>query len=228
MLAQRVRQPAASELPVRLGVVQQLGERDAGAQRRGGRWTTRPAGPRRAPGRAGRRPTPAPTRCRRRAAAWPPPSRDRAARSASTGPTNARVAAYQPVVPHPHRDVGRHVGLAAGVLDPAGRRASAATSRPPAAFEQPVEGPRGRRVPPATAAPWRTRRGSRRRLCRRAPRDRRRRAPARPRSRPRSRPAPQEVSTGRVSSACGSRAPGSCRSPDRAAARPAASPAAAS
>ena len=86
MLAQRVPQPAAGELPLGLRVVHQLGQRDARPAAPGGRSTRRRAG---RPGgrcRAGRPPTPAPRRCRRTAAASTRPSPARGAPSASTGP----------------------------------------------------------------------------------------------------------------------------------------------
>ena len=120
------------------------------------------------------------------------------------------------------REVGRHVGLAAGVLD----RAGDVLHRPRAvralAASAPTRRPaRPPRASPATVSAIADSRWFQTSVC----------APGRPRdgavgllhgrrSRPPSRPAAAAaLSAGRQASACGSRGPGSCRSPGRGPAR---------
>ena len=116
VLAQRVAEPAAGELPLGLRLVHQVGERHAGAQRL---VDARRAGQQRLavdlrrpvvvpllrPGDATERQLHADHEVEPAAYDGPHPLDER------------QVAPQQPVVPDAHREVGRHVGLAAGVLD---------------------------------------------------------------------------------------------------------------
>ena len=118
VVAQRVPEPARRRAPTRAaGRRSSSASVSAGAQRvvdarRAGQQAVAVD-----PGRARRRPLLRPgdaaegqlQRARR--------SRGRGAPSARCVRDERRVAAYQPVVPDADRDVGRHVGLAAGVLD---------------------------------------------------------------------------------------------------------------
>ena len=139
MLAQRVPQPAARELPLGLRVVHQLGQRDPGperlvdARRRGEQGvavdgagpTVRPL---LRPGDAAERQLHRHDPVQRAAHRRPAPGHER------------RVAAYQPVVPDGDGEVRRHVGLAAGVLDLAGDVLHRPASRRAAAGQRPREG----------------------------------------------------------------------------------------
>ena len=202
VLAQRVAEPAAGELPLGLRLVEQLGERDAGAQATGrcSRSPASSASALTAPG--GRRPTPATSAM--------PPNGSCIADDPVEGPAHGR-----PVAAHERRGRG---GPASGARRrprgtptcwsrrcgprPRRRRSSSATSRRRAAV---VEAPLGTHARPPRpgrrrAAPSRPRRGSRRRCARRRSTGRRRRAPAWRRSTRRS---PRPASTVRSPSTCG-------------------------
>ena len=226
VLAQRVSQPAARQLPLGLGVVHQLGERDPRPQRlvdAGRRRQQRVLVHRRGPAVA---PTPAPRRCRRTAAASRRPSRAPGARPASTAPrTPGRgVPASGATAPPPGRPT---CWSRRWRPRPSRRRTSSARSRRRAGGRGPTRrraGPHG--PPPRRSAPSPTRGGSRRRCGRRgstgsAPsgscmRHDRARGRGQLPSRQHSRQPVSPV----VSTACGSRGPGSCRSPGRGCARP--------
>ena len=163
VLAQRVAEPSAGQLPRRLRLAHDLGERHAGAQRL---VDARGAGDQRV----------AVDRCRYAVVPLLGPgdpaerqlhALDEVQRASYDGPEpldEPPVAADQPVVPDPDRQVGAHVGLAAGVLDLARhdlhRPRAVGALGAPAPLVGRAPQPRPRRRPTAPSPP---RRGSTRR-----------------------------------------------------------------
>ena len=147
VLAQRVPEPARGELPLGLGVVEEVGQGEAGPQ---GVVDAGRAGQQRLAVDRGR-PALVPL-----LGPGDPPERqlqtadvvEGAPDGRPVGDHEAELAAYQPVVPHADGDVRRHVRLAAGVLDDGADDLH--RPRPVGALRLPHPGPRAvHRLDPA-------------------------------------------------------------------------------